>query len=172
MHRTIIATLLLLCLLASTARAAVPPSLTLFSVNDRGVADLLPGARVLIVAELRSTDDRPYATLTAPAPDGLELESFRISSGTANRFLSLGPDIGPFLLWTGAVSPAAPINISMVYRVLSTAAPGDRVVTVYGQTGTQSQAVPLAATTVIRICCIAASPLASTTFRVYLPAFR
>lgn len=160
--------LILACLAVSPARASTPPSLHVFTVNDRGAADLLPGSRVLMVAELRSEDLRT-ATLNAPTPAGLVLESYSASAGSLavpDMFPRTAPP--PFVAWTGEVSATQPINVRLLYYVPLNTAAGDLTIRVSGQAGD----TPLAASTLIRVCCIAAPPATFHGYRVYLPAFR
>lgn len=146
--------LVLFLLLASSTHAAAPLRLSLWSVNDRGAADLLPGSRVLVVVELRSAEPQS-ATLTHATPPGLSLEQATASAGT----------IAPGLMWSGVVSSTQPINISLLYSVPRDTTPGDRVLSVSGQAGD----VPFAASTVLRVCCIEAPAPSRPVYERLLP---
>lgn len=163
--------LALLCawLLAPSLHAAQAlPILSVFSVNDRGTADLLPGGRVLIVAELRSAELRT-ATLRIDSPAGLRLEAADASGGSLAVSDMYPPDTPPpGVLWTGAVSSTQPINLRLLYQVPSTAAVGDLLVSVTGQADTMA----LAASTRIRVCCVPAPEAQRPGWRVYLPVIR
>jgi len=161
--------LVLLLAIATPTRAAALPQLTMFSVNDRGTADLLPGQHLLVVVELRS-DDRQSAAITHPTLPGLVLSSFEASSGAL-----AAPDLfppgspPPFITWTGEVSATQPVNIRLVYAVPLDATPGDRMLTASGQAG----GVSLAANTLIRVCCTPAPTVVPPpVYQRYLPVFR
>jgi len=163
------ALLILVCVLITPARAASGPTLHLFSANDRGTADLLPGQHLLVVVELRG-DELQSATITHPTPAGLVLESIDPSSG-AVAIPDLYPRATPppFITWTGEVSATQPINIRLVYYVPLDATAGDRTLTASGQ----AAGVSLAASSLIRVCCTPAPPVAPPPiYRRYLPVFR
>lgn len=159
--------LLLLLLALALTPAPAPPSLRLFAVNDRGAADLLPKQRVLIVAELRSADLRA-AALSVSTPAGLTIESYRASRGSLAAPSTFPPATPPFVVWTGVVSETQPINIQLVYAVPPATAAADLLVRATGQAG----GAALAASTVIRVCCVVAPPARAPVWRVWLPIVR
>jgi hypothetical protein len=168
MHRIIIA-LLALALLAPTARAAAPISLHVFTVNDLGAADLLPGGRGQATIELRS-DTPQVVTLAIGVPVDLVMRGATASVGTVaidDRFSSPGPLV--YAHWSGNVSADRPINVVVSYRVATGAAVGDRTIqataTLDGQQRIRSAAL-------VRICCITAPPPSPPGWRIYLPAIR
>lgn len=146
-----------------------PPSLTIFSVNDLGHVDLLPGSRVLIVAELRS-DDRQTAALRVDSLPGLVLASADASAGAVAVFDMYPPSAPPpGILWTGEVSATQPINLRLLYAVPPATPAGDLTIRVSGQAGN----MPLVASTMIRVCCAPAPPAQRPPgWRVYLAVIR
>jgi hypothetical protein len=156
MRRTRALLALLLCLFATPARAAAPPSLRIWSANDRGTADLFPAQRATVVIELRS-EELHTAFAQHLTPDGLELEQASASSGTIVT--------DPFVSWTGEVSRTQPVNLVLTYRVAPDAAPGDRVITAQAQIAGHY----LYAAMRLRVCCVPAPPPLPPGGRVYLP---
>lgn len=159
MRRCALALVALLCLLSTPVCAATPPTLRIWYAAP---ADLLPGQRVSVVIELRSEVLR-IVTLQHPAPYGLLLRAYYVGSGTLgidDQFASPTPSVH----WTGAVSSTQPINLVLIYRVPAAAPPGDVVLSVSGHAGDTR----LAASTLVRICCIAA-PSPRPVYRHFLP---
>lgn len=153
--------LALLCLLLSwlslpPAHAAIHPTLRIWSVNNLGRADLLPGDSLQVVIELREAQ-AARATMQHLTPPGLVLESVKASSGDVVS--------DPFVSWAGAVTIDQPVNIVLTYRVAADAVPGDRDLRAQAQVN----GAGLHASTVVRVCCIPAPPAQQL---IYLPLIR
>lgn len=152
-------------LLVSTASAADPPSLRVWTANIPGSADLMPGQRLEVVIELRGDEARTWNVSSNP-PTDMTLESAEPSSGTLTALRAgraTAPSAG--ITWTGEVSATQPVNIVLIYRVLPKAHPGDQVLTAIGYAG----GTRLTAGTLIRVCCV--SPPDGKR-RIYIPVMR
>lgn len=149
---------LLVLPMGNTPARAAAPSLRIWTANDHGAADLLPGSRVFVVIELRSAAAQSVTLAHTPHTD-LTLEQATASAG------NLTP--GSRLTWSGEVSATRPINLVLIYRVPKDAKPGDRTIRVSGL----SSSVALAASTLIRVCCTPA-PSPTSSYRLLLPIIR
>ena len=164
------AALLFAIVLAQPAQAVTLPTLSVWS-QAQGSSDLRPGGRVLVVAELRATDHQT-TTLHLATPAGLVVRSIRPTSGAyIAPGMAPGSTYTPFVLWTGEVSATQPINLAVVYSVLSSTAPGDRQLLITGQ----AAGVPIATSLAIRVCCVEQPPPAGVSpevHRLYLATIR